>query len=170
MKADCVMSSSSAMRTRCRYWSAVSPTLTMMSWPGLLMGYLPWNKKARAEAPAKALDPEETTGGWSSGREKVGSMSGGLFDWAVCATQVSPIDIGAQVFAADGACGCALNFRAALSRNRSVKTQPLRGQRGVNAKRSRQLGTASCDLDCPTDGLIYIAHAGHTSDAIKSSQ
>ena len=158
------------MATSCRSRLRVSDTRSVISSIRFSVMAMAQNKKARAEAPAKALDPEETTGGWSSGREKVGSMSGGLFDWAVCATQVSPIDIGAQVFAADGACGCALNFRAALSRNRSVKTQPLRGQRGVNAKRSRQLGTASCDLDCPTDGLIYIAHAGHTSDAIKSSQ
>ena len=41
------------------------------------------NKKARAEAPAKALDPEGETGDRSSGREKVARMSGGLLLVAV---------------------------------------------------------------------------------------
>lgn len=134
MKALWVRSSAAAMRTRCKYWSGVSPTLTTMSWL-VAMSYLPWNKKARAEAPAKTTDPK---GGrirrGDTGKARISSC---LLGWGVA--QVGPIDIGAQVFAAHGAIGGAFDGWAALGWDRPESGFPLRDQRRSDLYGTRQL-------------------------------
>lgn len=46
-----------------------------------------------------------------------GDHSGGLFRLAIRATQVAPIDVGPQVFAANGAAGRFFDSRAFVGRN-----------------------------------------------------
>lgn len=61
-------------------------------------------------------------------------ISGGLFRRAVGAAQATPIDVGAQVFAADGAAGGALDGRAVLGRNAAGAGRPLRQKHGDDAQ------------------------------------
>ena len=72
------------------------------------------NKKTMPEGMAKRFDPEGETGDESNRRERVARMSGGRFGLAIGAAQVGPIDVGAQVFAADGTIRFALNVDSQL--------------------------------------------------------
>lgn len=84
----------------------------------------PQNKKAMAEAMAKALargtkrDARET--------DNVARISGGLLGLAVGGAEVGPIDIGAEVFAADGAIRCFLDRWAMLGWHLPHPVFPLR--------------------------------------------
>lgn len=87
------------------------------------------NKKAvTKKATAKAL----ARGTKRDAREKVNGarMSGGLLGLAVGSAEVGPIDIGAQVFAADGAIGCFLDRWAMLGRHLPHPVFPLRHNGG----------------------------------------
>jgi len=75
------------------------------------------NKKTMPEGMAKRFDPEGETGDESNRRENAARMSGGRFGLAIGAAQDCPIDIGAQVFAADSAICCPLNRWAFLGWN-----------------------------------------------------
>lgn len=63
-----------------------------------------------------------------------------MFDGAVRAAQVGPIDIRAQVFAADGAFGGALDGRTAVCGHVSYAVLPLRNNRWRDAYFASQSG------------------------------
>ncbi len=75
------------------------------------------------QGQAGTRNPSVETG-WRETRV-MAVMSGGLIRLAVGPAQIGPIDIWAQVFTADGAIGCTLNSRAALSRDRAGAGNPL---------------------------------------------
>lgn len=83
-------------------------------------------------------------------------MSGGLLlggaGGAVGRADVGPLDIGAQVFAADGAIGGPLDGGTIVGRNVSAAV-PVADNLRRNAQRSRQCGLASGDLKGFSQGI-----------------
>lgn len=112
------------------------------------------NKKAvTTKATAKAL----ARGTKRDARENVdwARMSGRLLGLAVGGAQVGPIDIGAQVFAADGAVGCLLNRWAALCGNWSLLFYPLIHGRRSNADQSGQSRLTTDDFTGCLNGKVF---------------
>ena len=81
--------------------------------------------------------------------------SGSLFQIARAVAEVGPIDIGAQVFAADGAVGCLLDSRAALCRNRPLLLYPLIHGRRSNADQSGQSRLTTDDFTGCLNGKVF---------------
>jgi hypothetical protein len=93
-------------------------------------------------------------------------MSGGRFGLAIGAAQDCPIDIGAQVFAANGAIGDALNIRTAISRNWPMTTKPLTRKRRMHTQGFSQGSATAKNGNRLLYGCYMFAHKANTSDAI----
>jgi hypothetical protein len=100
--------------------------------------------------------------------DKSAMESGRLFvvfcDGAIGCAQVGPVDVGAQVFAADGAVGGLFDFNAALYRD--AGSRPLRHGSGRNAKVIGQVALASYDL-CGSLDLVHDAHFSAANDSLS---
>jgi|ADurb_H2B_02_Slu_FD_contig_101_310834_length_5169_multi_3_in_0_out_0_6 hypothetical protein len=124
------------------------------------------NKKTMPEGMAKRFDPEGETGDESNRRENAARMSGGRFGLAIGAAQDCPIDIGAQVFAANGAIGDALNIRTAISRNWPMTTKPLTRKRRMHTQGFSQGSATAKNGNRLLYGCYMFAHKANSSDAI----
>lgn len=95
-------------------------------------------------------------------------MSGGFLDRAIGRPQELPIDVGAQVFAADGASSGALNAWAVVGRHIAA-TVPVIYHLRNNANRSRQRCLRSCYLigffECLHDARNN-KHVGNASQQV----
>lgn len=97
-------------------------------------------------------------GGWR--------QRGGFLRRAIGAAQDCPINIGAQVFAANGAIGDALNIRTAISRNWPMTTKPLTRKRRMHTQGFSQGSATAKNGNRLLYGCYMFAHKANTSDAI----
>lgn len=84
-------------------------------------------------------------------------MSGSLFLVAVGGAEIGPVDIGAEVFAADSAFGGALDGWAAFGWNGPPTLDPFIDGRRFNAEQSGHRRLAASDFTSPFDSFFLHA-------------